>query len=47
MHLFILKADNSKDLEKISNDLSENKFKVIQEEHHFKLMKKKSIIIIL
>ena len=41
MHLFILKADNSKDLEKISNDLSENKFKVIQGEHHFKLINKK------
>ena len=41
MDLFILKADNSKDLENISLELSKNKFNVIQEEEHFKLMKKK------
>ncbi|MBR0271619.1 MAG: hypothetical protein IJQ68_06490 [Methanobrevibacter sp.] len=41
MDLFILKADNSKELEKISEELSQNKFNLIQEEEHFKLMKKK------
>ncbi len=41
MDLFILKAKDSKDLDRISNELSENKFKVIQEESHFKLMKRK------
>ena len=41
MDLFILKAKDSKDLDRISNELSENKFNVIQEESHFKLMKRK------
>lgn len=41
MDLFILKAEDSKELDRISNELSENKFKVIQEESHFKLMKRK------
>ena len=41
MDLFILKAKDSKELDRISNELSENKFKVIQEESHFKLMKRK------
>ena len=39
--MFILKADNSKELDEISEELSQNKFKVIQEENHFRLMKRK------
>ena len=41
MDLFILKADNSKEMNKISEELSEYKFKTIQEEKNFILMKKK------
>ncbi len=41
MDLFILKADNSDEMNRISEELSENKFKKIQEEDHFILMKKK------
>ena len=41
MELFILNAVNSREIDKISEELSEYKFKVIQEEKHFKLMKKK------
>ena len=41
MDLFILKADNSNEMNKISEELSETKFKKIQEEKHFILMKKK------
>ena len=41
MDLFILKADNSNEMNKISEELSETKFKKIQEEEHFILMKKK------
>ena len=41
MDLFILKADNSNEMNRISEELSEIKFKTIQEEEHFILMKKK------
>ena len=41
MELFILNADNSREIEKISEDLSKYGFKIIQEENHFSLMKKK------
>ena len=41
MDLFILKADNSNEMNKISEELSETKFKKIQEEEHFILMKMK------
>ena len=41
MELFILSAGSSREIDKISEELSEYKFKVIQEEKHFKLMKKK------
>ena len=40
MELFILNADNSHEIDKISEELSEHKFKIIQEEKHFTLMKK-------
>ena len=32
MSLFILHADNSKEMDKISEELSQNKFKVIEKE---------------
>lgn len=41
MELFILKADNSQEMNKISEELSEHKFKKIEEENNFILMKKK------
>ena len=41
MDLFILKAGNSNEMNKISEELSEIKFNKIQEEKHFILMKKK------
>ncbi|MCR5027130.1 MAG: hypothetical protein K6A34_06795 [Methanobrevibacter sp.] len=41
MDLFILNADNSREIDKISEELSEYKFKIIQQENHFVLMKKK------
>ena len=40
MKLFILKADNSRQMNDISQELSQNKFKTIQEESHYILMKK-------
>ena len=40
MDLFILKADSSKEMNEISDELSQQKFKKIQEESHFILMKK-------
>lgn len=40
MDLFILKADNSKEMEEISEELSQQKFKILQEEETFILMKK-------
>lgn len=41
MDLFILKADNFDEMNRISEELSVNKFKKIQEEDNFILMKKK------
>lgn len=41
MDLFVLKADNSNEMYKISEELSVHKFNIIQEENHFILMKKK------
>ena len=41
MKLFILNADNSNDMDKISEELSQNKFKVVREDTNFILMSKK------
>ena len=41
MKLFILKANNSKEIEKISDELFDNKFRITQQEDHYILMKKK------
>ena len=41
MKLFILKADDSKEMEEISKRLSENKFKTVESEENFILMKKR------
>lgn len=41
MKLFILKAENSKDMDGISEELSQNKFKIVQQENHYILMKRK------
>lgn len=41
MDLFILNADNSREIDKISEELSEYNFKIIQQENNFILMKKK------
>lgn len=41
MELFILHADNSNEMEKISEELSQNKFKKIEEQDNYVLMKKK------
>ena len=41
MKLFILKADNSKDMDSISNELSLKKFKVTQSDKNYTLMRKK------
>ncbi len=41
MKLFILKADNSKDMDSISNELSLKKFKVTQSDKNYILMRKK------
>ena len=41
MSLFILHADNSKEMDKISEELSQNKFKVIEKQDNYILMKKK------
>ena len=41
MSLFILHADNSKDMNKISEELSQNKFKIIEKQDNYILMKKK------
>ncbi len=41
MKLFILKANNSKEMDEISEQLSDNKFKITQQENHYILMKKK------
>lgn len=41
MKLFILSAKDSKDMETISEELSQNKFKVIEKDEKFILMKKR------
>ncbi len=41
MDLFILKANNNKELKAISDDLVSQKFKIIQEDDNFVLLKKK------
>ena len=41
MALFILKADNSDEIEKISDELSQNKFKIIDQEDNYILMRKR------
>lgn len=41
MKLFILGADDSKDLEEISEELSQKKFKAIESDENFVLMKKR------
>ena len=41
MDLLILRADSSDEMEKIAEDLSQNKFKVIEKEDHFILMRKR------
>ena len=41
MSLFVLPADNSKDMENISVELSQNKFKIIEQQDNFILMKRK------
>lgn len=41
MKLLILKADNSKEMNSICDELSEHKFKKLQEEENYILMKKK------
>lgn len=41
MDLFILPADDSNEMNRISEELSEKKFKIIQQEENYILMKKK------
>lgn len=41
MKLFILNADNSNELTKIAEELSQKKFKVIDEDENFILMRKR------
>ena len=41
MKLFILKADDSKNMNKISEELLDNKFRITQQENHYILMRKK------
>ncbi|MBQ7928868.1 MAG: hypothetical protein IJ287_09050 [Methanobrevibacter sp.] len=41
MNLFILGADSSKEMEKISEELSQKKFKITQQEEHYILMRKR------
>lgn len=41
MGLFILSADNSSQMDKISEELSQNKFKVLENQDNYILMKKK------
>ena len=35
MKLFILKADNSKEMNNISEELAQEKFKITQQENHY------------
>lgn len=41
MALYILSADNSKEMEKISKELSQNKFKTLEKQDNYILMKKR------
>lgn len=41
MKLFILAADNSKEMEKISQELSQKKFKIMEKNNNYILMRKK------
>lgn len=41
MKLFILHADNSNEMEEISEELSQNKFKKIEEQDNYILMRKR------
>ena len=41
MSLFILHADNSKEMKRISDELSEHKFKTIETQDNYILMKKR------
>ena len=41
MSLYILSADNSKEMEKISEELSQNKFKTLEKQDNYILMKKR------
>ena len=41
MSLFILKADNSKEMDKVSDELSKYKFKTIEKQNNYILMKKR------
>lgn len=41
MKLLILKADDSKEMEKISEELSQKKFKLVEKESNFILMRRK------
>ena len=41
MSVYVLKADNSKDMKKKSEELSEYKFKVVTQEDNYILMKRK------
>ncbi|WP_458454220.1 hypothetical protein [Methanobrevibacter sp.] len=41
MKLFVLKADNSKEMDDISEELSKHKFNVIEQQDNFILMKRK------
>ena len=41
MGLFILKADNSKEMDKISEELSQKKFKVVEKQDNYILMKRR------
>ena len=43
MKLFILRADNSKEMEKISKELSEKKFKIKKQEDNFILMRRNRV----
>lgn len=41
MNLFVLRADNSKDMTDLSEELSNHKFKIINQQDNFILMKRK------
>lgn len=41
MNLFILGADSSKEMNEISEELSQKKFKIVQQEGHYILMRKR------